>query len=471
MSLALAAMLKKRISEGQILRPEGYNSSTTDAPSAPAPPAPVTPPPPAPPVAPPAPVVPPAPEAPVPPAAPPAPEVPAPPVAPPAPVAPAAPPAPPAPPAPTAPTAPVQETKPTSKYTPKVVQFNGSNKCALCTKTVYKVEEVIAVGKVWHNTCFKCGGCSSNGCGRVLKRDNYLDHDDEPYCNACHAKNFKPKGFGVGSISLDYGPSSTASTTSPSSTSSTSTTSSFAAASSTFNKSTTPAAPTVPVRQFSGNSSTPAAPSAPSNTAKYTPTNTFLRGNGPILCTACGKSVYKVEELIAVGRVWHNTCFTCGGTSKEKDGCGKVLKRDNYLDHCNQPYCTTCHAKNFKPKGYGVGSISLDYGPSANATTSQVPTKVPPPPTSQPAPPSTSTNDDTEDLEDEFTNISLSKNPIPVHSTGLSASDVSSAIKSQIASTTGGNVKVTKVGTRVANSLHTEAHYIGDNDEVDESEW
>lgn len=51
------------------------------------------------------------------------------------------------------------------------------------------------------------GGRNSDGCGRVLTRDKYLDHDSEPYCPACYNKLFRPKGYGFGTtLSTDYGP-------------------------------------------------------------------------------------------------------------------------------------------------------------------------------------------------------------------------------------------------------------------------
>ena len=54
----------------------------------------------------------------------------------------------------------------------------------------------------------KClGGSKKDGCGRVLTRDKYVDHDNEPYCSACYSKLFRPKGFGFGNtLSTDYGP-------------------------------------------------------------------------------------------------------------------------------------------------------------------------------------------------------------------------------------------------------------------------
>lgn len=46
---------------------------------------------------------------------------------------------------------------PSSSQTGKTTAFSGANKCVKCDKTVYKMEEIIAVGHVWHNSCFTCG--------------------------------------------------------------------------------------------------------------------------------------------------------------------------------------------------------------------------------------------------------------------------------------------------------------------------
>lgn len=102
---------------------------------------------------------------------------------------------------------------------------------------------------------------------------------------------------------------------------------------------------------------------------KYTPTNSVAAGVTAPKCTSCAKTVYKMEEVIAVGRVWHNTCFTCGGTNSSGLGCKKTLRRDDYVDHENQPFCLACYAKLFRPKGFGYGNtLNTDYGPAAAAT-------------------------------------------------------------------------------------------------------
>jgi hypothetical protein len=53
------------------------------------------------------------------------------------------------------------------------------NKCAKCNKTVYPVEEVKCLDKLWHKACFKC-----NECGMTLNMKNYKGFDKMPYCNA-----------------------------------------------------------------------------------------------------------------------------------------------------------------------------------------------------------------------------------------------------------------------------------------------
>ena len=82
-------------------------------------------------------------------------------------------------------------------------------KCWICNKSVYKMEEVIAISKTWHKTCFTCGGKHNvegdpkAGCKKGLTLDTYLEHDKEPYCQACHRRNFGAKGFGFGISTLD----------------------------------------------------------------------------------------------------------------------------------------------------------------------------------------------------------------------------------------------------------------------------
>ena len=86
----------------------------------------------------------------------------------------------------------------------------SSNKCDVCGKTVYLMEERRAINKVYHISCFKCGGKNSDGCRKQLSLDAYAVHADEPYCRACYGKNFGPAGVRQGVThrpSLDRGDS------------------------------------------------------------------------------------------------------------------------------------------------------------------------------------------------------------------------------------------------------------------------
>merc|ERR1711874_297050 len=54
-----------------------------------------------------------------------------------------------------------------------------NSKCAKCGKTVYPVEEIKCLDKVWHKACFKC-----TVCGMTLNMKNYKGFDKMPYCGA-----------------------------------------------------------------------------------------------------------------------------------------------------------------------------------------------------------------------------------------------------------------------------------------------
>jgi len=54
-----------------------------------------------------------------------------------------------------------------------------SKKCAHCEKTVYPIEELKCLEKIWHKPCFKC-----QVCGMTLSMKNYKGFDKLPYCGA-----------------------------------------------------------------------------------------------------------------------------------------------------------------------------------------------------------------------------------------------------------------------------------------------
>eukprot|EP01033_Poteriospumella_lacustris_P017874 gene17874-12813_t len=296
---------------------------------------------------------------------------------------------------------------------PKTIPFNGANKCHVCEKTVYKMEEIIAVGHVWHDKCFTCGGktLASTGCGRVLRRDGYVDHDGEPFCQACYSKLYRPKGFNVGvGINTDYGGATaeiveSSSTTTPSpkpAAPAPPAPPAPPAAAAPPAPPTKPAPPVPPAKPVAppapaALAAPPAAPAAPP-ARTISPATSVSNLGGGNKCSICTKTVYKMEEIIALGRIFHDKCFTCGGV--HQDGCGKVLKRDGYVDHENEPYCTPCYQRLFGPNTFG-------YGLSAESTTQPVT----------------------------------------------------------------GKVAIGTTSKADASGLYKEAGYVGDNDEVDESEW
>ena len=63
-------------------------------------------------------------------------------------------------------------------------------------------------------------------------------------------------------------------------------------------------------------------------------------------CAKCSKSVCpsSPEELNAMSKIWHKSCFVCGGTNLHGKGCGKTLTLLNYVEHEYQPFCQKCHS-------------------------------------------------------------------------------------------------------------------------------
>ncbi len=87
---------------------------------------------------------------------------------------------------------------PSSHTAPAAGKFGGgAPKCPSCSKSVYAAEKVLALGADWHRACLKC-----TTCGKGLDSTNLADHDNKPYCKACHSKSFGPKGVGFGNSSM-----------------------------------------------------------------------------------------------------------------------------------------------------------------------------------------------------------------------------------------------------------------------------
>jgi len=80
------------------------------------------------------------------------------------------------------------------------LSFGGGPKCPVCSKSVGAAEEVKAIGRSWHASCFCC-----KACGKSLRGGNYKEHEGAPYCSADYGKLFGPKGFGYGNTLCDTG--------------------------------------------------------------------------------------------------------------------------------------------------------------------------------------------------------------------------------------------------------------------------
>ncbi|XP_054091287.1 LIM domain and actin-binding protein 1 isoform X2 [Zeugodacus cucurbitae] len=60
--------------------------------------------------------------------------------------------------------------------------------CRLCTKPVYKMEEIKAEKSIYHKNCFRCRECN-----KQLKVDNYQSHEGVLYCMVHFKLLFSPK--------------------------------------------------------------------------------------------------------------------------------------------------------------------------------------------------------------------------------------------------------------------------------------
>nr|CAB3496396.1 unnamed protein product [Digitaria exilis] len=68
--------------------------------------------------------------------------------------------------------------------------FSGTQqKCKVCTKTVYPMDQLSTDGVVFHRSCFKCQHCKS-----TLSLSNYSSFEGVPYCKAHFEQLFKETG-------------------------------------------------------------------------------------------------------------------------------------------------------------------------------------------------------------------------------------------------------------------------------------
>ena len=403
--------------------------------------------------------------------------------------------------------APIRQSNISSSSSTTTATFRQSNistspKCAICSKTVFKPEEVLALGKVYHGACFTCSCPTGDGCGRSLKGGDYVEHNSNPYCKNCHNKIFGPKGVNAGlgsAVTLEKGDKviaatviKSASTTTPvSNTTASSSASASDPVAESARMSRMHQAWIVDTLQASGGQCTlgalvhrgesqqcdtvgsmlkilknkkvidfkgaylmypmheaeivslvdasvlgdlsealaeanacrlpgdhavatdaftsakqtitvvapvPAVPSSPVQsikpptisagstvlatttvaasgstaaavTSKAATVAAKFGGGNSVKCFVCTKTVFKVEETVAMGRTYHSSCFTCGSTVSNPTGnnnlgCKRVLKiMEGYMEHKGEdkemiPYCKACYNKLYAPKGVHAGNAA-----------------------------------------------------------------------------------------------------------------
>lgn len=230
-----------------------------------------------------------------------------------------------------------------------------------CNGAVYAAEEVIGAGSKWHTACFACKECKVR-----LSSTTLTEKEGEIYCQTCYAKNFGPRGYGIGSQSLTFtgqsvsGPSQTISSP-PATTSSSVSRPAPAAATAGFccgarvtGKFCGECGSAVAASAAAASGSAPtAAPAA----VVSPPAKTWNQSVGivrPVVkigtsgdrCPKCNDRVYDAEKVVAGGKSWHSACFRC-------ESCRAGLNSTNLNDKDGKLFCNSCYSKAYGPKGYG----------------------------------------------------------------------------------------------------------------------
>lgn len=228
-----------------------------------------------------------------------------------------------------------------------------NKKCCICKQTVYKAEEISTMDQIWHQDCFTCGiGAQaigqSEGCGAKLELGFYQTINKIPYCTSNH------KGCYCGEkvskeLLLKY-----SQTPSPSKVMQQSPYQQYAnnhqqqqqsgsgQADNDDEEIPAPAHSTVATDsnenfyQYELNAFDDKSKLASRAQEKYAP-----KYGADKQCPICSKTVYKAEELIALGHTWHKDCFTCGGHTD--NGCKRKLALGSYQVTDGIQYCSACN--------------------------------------------------------------------------------------------------------------------------------
>ena len=183
---------------------------------------------------------------------------------------------------------------------------NDATKCPSCTKSVYRVEEILCAGQSWHKGCFKCGGTGENGCSKKLSTSDFTVDGPNPFCRPCYMKLLSKPVVATDDTIQGGG-----------------------------------------VDRSTGNDSAGVS-SAPGRRPSYNKPSSSISsttlGISKLACPKCSKSVYKAEEITLAGFSWHKNCFTCGGRNDD-DGCRRKLTQNDVHPHRGNPFCKLCIGK------------------------------------------------------------------------------------------------------------------------------
>jgi hypothetical protein len=140
---------------------------------------------------------------------------------------------------------------------------------------------------------FTCGGTSQDGgCGRVLPVENYVDHNTDPYCVSCYNRLFAESDRLMAIVKAGEDAKKNGLTK--------------------------------------------------NNMAETQKKLDLLSVDEAPKCVLCAKVVYKYDEHKALDKMWHKSCFICGGTGSSGTGCEKLLSLSVFGEHGNEPFCIKC---------------------------------------------------------------------------------------------------------------------------------
>ncbi|KAF8954427.1 hypothetical protein BDZ97DRAFT_1928279 [Flammula alnicola] len=88
---------------------------------------------------------------------------------------------------------------------------------------------------------------------------------------------------------------------------------------------------------------------------------------GTPICPRCSKAVYLAEQAMGPGRkLYHKPCLAC-------TACNKRLDSFTLLEHDQQPYCKSCHLKNFGTRDLRHANLPYAQPPVDEAARSTLP--------------------------------------------------------------------------------------------------